>query len=57
MKTRERDEELQVISLEKYMLSLDNKKDQKSKEGTSMDVYTILARNTIINEVSKVKHI
>ena len=59
MKIREKIEELQVIALKKYIKSLDDTKIQK-KEHTKrdeawMNVYMILTRDIIRNEVSKVK--
>ena len=52
---RDKVEELQAIALGKYIESLDDKKELAKRDETSMDVYMILTRDTIRNEVSKVK--
>ena len=55
MKRSDKVEELQAIALGKYIESLDDKKEQTKRDEYSMDVYMMQTRDTIRNEVSKVK--
>ena len=59
MKTREKVEELQVIALCKYIEWLDDKNETGErtvgKNEASMKVYILSIRDTIRNDVSKIK--